>query len=82
MEKQIFEQIDSEWLEIITSLKNNPYIFRNFDSTDTQITLKRNNELLETIMKSLKDYLESKRSDFPNFYFISDLELIELISIS
>lgn len=33
-------------------------------------------------MKSLKDYLESKRSDFPNFYFMSDLELIELISVS
>ena len=54
---------------------------RNTTCSDALLQLFKNcNKSLEKVLKSLRDFLETKRAAFPRFYFLGDDELLDILS--
>ncbi|CAF4244089.1 unnamed protein product, partial [Rotaria magnacalcarata] len=78
-----FKHVNVIWQdEIVDKIRENPNSL--FVATKLNLFDKIQNLLkyLENIQKKMEDYLETKRSIFPRFYFISNEELVEILSLS
>ena len=80
LEKKLFDSVNSSWKEIMDGVRQEPFIFETLDWERVKADLTNCNRDLDKIKKSLNNYLEEKRADFQRFYFLSDEELIEIIS--
>eukprot|EP00759_Apiculatamorpha_spiralis_P009030 PhF_6_TR15913/c0_g1_i1/m.24583/K10408/DNAH; dynein heavy chain, axonemal len=79
-ESSRFGKVDAEFKDLMKrtqSLKNCMKLISEMDVlgmlSDAQISL-------DIIQKGLEDYLETKRSAFPRFYFLSNDELLQIFS--
>ncbi|KAJ3125644.1 Dynein heavy chain 6, axonemal [Physocladia obscura] len=79
-EARMFAQVDRNWKEIMRRVSRNPNAIKSGTVSGLLETLQQNNTLLDQIQKCLEDYLESKRLLFPRFYFLSNDELLEILS--
>ena len=76
-----FHTVDKKWREAMMRTHNHPNVISSIESGDDLLkTFQNCNKLLEEIQKSLEDYLETKRSAFPRFYFLSNDELLAILS--
>jgi dynein heavy chain len=76
--------VDRAWKQIMTRTEADPKVLTALlplESGQPLLeTFVMNNEALESIQKSLEEYLETKRMAFPRFYFLSNDELLEIMS--
>nr|XP_056709345.1 dynein axonemal heavy chain 14 [Euleptes europaea] len=79
-EANLFSQVDNKWKEIMKRTEENPNALRAATTVGVFEMLQTNNAQLEKIQKSLEGYLEAKRMVFPRFYFLSNAELLEILS--
>lgn len=83
-ESQKFLVVDRSWKTIMNRTNNDPKVLTALLPLDNGVSLLdtflMNNEALESIQKSLEEYLETKRMAFPRFYFLSNDELLEILS--
>ena len=79
----MFNQIDSKWKHIMKQAKDSANIRRYCDEVTSHYTLKvlrANNETFDIVQKTLENFLEKKRDIFQRFYFLSNDELLEILS--
>ena len=72
--------------EIMLRTESDPLVLRCLDPLDNGQSIlsvfRSSNASLDSIQRSLEDYLETKRMAFPRFYFLSNDELLEVLSQS
>lgn len=79
-ESKSFRKVDTFWKDIMAKTHRNPSILDTCASEGLLRRLQSNNRMLEEIQKCLEDYLETKRAAFPRFYFLSNDELLQILS--
>ena len=75
-----FKQANIAWHNLMCKIHDNPAALTVIQIEELGETLKSAMEKLEEVQKGLNNYLESKRSLFPRFYFLSNDELLEILS--
>lgn len=77
-----YENIEKQWRILLEQVKSTPNIQEVYQISKIKETLLSSCESLEYINKKLSDYLDTKRSSFARFFFISNEELTLMLSSS
>ena len=79
-ESKRFITMDRIWRKIMGSAKSRPGLIDFCSDAKLLEQFHECNKLLEQVSKGLSAYLESKRLAFPRFFFLSDDELLQILS--
>jgi dynein heavy chain len=79
-EAKKFKSVDTQWRGVMFKVSKNPNCLEQLSQDgllEKWIVADRD---LEAVQKGLEDYLEMKRGGFARFYFLSNDELLEILS--
>ncbi|CAN0548741.1 unnamed protein product, partial [Ectocarpus sp. 12 AP-2014] len=80
-EARRFNSVDQLWKKTMEETNKDPNFMAQADvDKKLEEKFKAANQKLEEIQKGLSDYLEMKRLYFPRFFFLSNDELLEILS--
>ncbi|EDV29505.1 uncharacterized protein TRIADDRAFT_51924 [Trichoplax adhaerens] len=82
VENKLFSQVDKSWRDIMRHTHERPNAMRSATAAGVLEILQAGHSHLDKIFKCLEDYLETKRLVCPRFYFLSNEELLDVISNS
>ena len=75
-----FSGVDRQWRKTLERVKVAPVVLTFCDDDELLEQWIKSNAELERVQKNLADYLETKRAAFARFYFLSNDELISILS--
>lgn len=76
-----FRTVDRQWIKSMDSAKSNPVVV-NFVQSNPRLleAFLECNKTIDEIQKGLEEYLEKKRQSFARFYFLSNDQLLAILS--
>ncbi|XP_030634236.1 dynein heavy chain 1, axonemal [Chanos chanos] len=80
LESKRYQTMEHKWRKIMKNAHDNKQVIDLCPDPRLLDNLRDCNKLLELVQKGLSEYLETKRGSFPRFYFLSDDELLEILS--
>ena len=75
-----YEKIDSDFREILKKVSKSKNVIDATNQPGLVPELERLQKELAVCEKALADYLETKRLAFPRFYFVSSVDLLDILS--
>ncbi|KAG2454516.1 hypothetical protein HYH02_000363 [Chlamydomonas schloesseri] len=75
-----FAQVDMTFRMLVDEVVANPGAIALAKESDRRTSLAEANRLLDEVQRGLSRYLEAKRLAFPRFFFLSNDEMLEILS--
>ena len=75
-----FANVNKTWRLIMSQVHSSPHVLAFCDSVSLLQKLQEANKMLDLVQKRLSDYLDQKRASFARFYFLSNDELLQILS--
>ena len=75
-----FQKVDASWRSTMQTGADAPGVLQVMTIEGLKNQFVESNKALDLVQKGLNDYLETKRSAFPRFYFLSNDELLDILS--
>uniref|UniRef100_A0A8C5KDU7 Dynein axonemal heavy chain 1 n=1 Tax=Jaculus jaculus TaxID=51337 RepID=A0A8C5KDU7_JACJA len=80
VESKRYQTMERIWRKIMKNAYENREVINVCADQRLLDSLRDCNKLLDLVQKGLSEYLETKRNAFPRFFFLSDDELLEILS--
>jgi len=80
VEGKRFSSVDKNWRVTLSAASKNERVLGFCPNEKLRSMFAESNILLDLVSKGLSDYLETKRGGFSRFYFLSNDELLEILS--
>ncbi|CAG9772692.1 unnamed protein product [Ceutorhynchus assimilis] len=80
VESKKYKSMERAWKRIMRNALELPQVIEYCGDRRLLESLRDANHVLQVVQKGLSEYLETKRTIFPRLYFLSDDELLEILS--
>lgn len=79
-ESSLFKRVDSTWRGILHETRLQKVVIKVCNQENMFERIQESNQIFENILNELKSYLEIKRTKFGRFYFLSNDDLLMILS--